>query len=118
MPNGERTSLEYAAWYRSAYRGRSAEERPCLIQDTHDAVLAHNGRYGRHPDVNFFPVNSDCQLAVLWTSAFNNIIFAMILTRLTSPGPIDTGSWRISFKAPSIRNRTRTQFFGRFDMHV
>ena len=33
---------------------------------------------------------------------------AMILMRLTSPRPIAAGRTRISFKAPSMRNRTRT----------
>ena len=33
---------------------------------------------------------------------------AMILMRLTSPRPIAAGRTRISFRAPSMRNRTRT----------
>ena len=43
---------------------------------------------------------------------------AMILIRLTRPTPMEAGSVRTSFSAPSMRKRTLTHVLGRLDVHV
>ena len=109
MPKGERTNLEYVACV-----SRGIPRSPNLKTDR---VLS------RIRMTQFSPMIVDTVATRTSTSLPSMLVvscpswgrrrstmfmFAMILMRLTSPGPIATGSWRISLSAPSMRKRTRT----------
>jgi hypothetical protein len=74
IPNGERTSFEYAEWVSARHAEVvQSEERTRLVQNSHDAVFAHDGRHRRDAHVDLFAVDGDRQLTVLRTTTFDDV---------------------------------------------
>ena len=84
MPNGERTIRSY--WF-VGIRGHAElgqlEQRPALVENPHDALLAPDRRDGRDPDVSSRPSTSGANWPSWARRRSTMFMPAMILTRLT-----------------------------------
>ena len=118
MPNGARMSLEYISWV-SGGMPRSPRRRTdrFLSRIAHDAVLAPDGGAVETRTSVLAPSISVVSCPSWGRRRSTMFMPAMILMRLTRPRPMDAGSIRTSFRAPSIRKRTRTTSW-RLDVHV
>ena len=64
-----------------------AKERASLVQDSHDAVLAHDCGNRGHADVDFFAIDGDGQLSVLGAAALHDVHVRHDLYSTDQPGP-------------------------------
>ena len=95
-----------------------AKDRPRLVEDSHDALLAPDGGGRGHPDVDLFAVDVGRQLTVLRTAPLDDVHARHDLDATHQPEAHGGGEHEDLLQCPVDPEADPDDVLGRLDVHI